>query len=126
LARKKRFVLFAAILWTVFITYLSLAVISVPEVTTRLFKNQDKIVHFTFYFVFTLLWFGVLKQVNTSKKELLAVVIIAILYGLTMEVCQGIFTNYRNPDVWDVVANGFGSISAGIILIRFRLKKHTS
>jgi VanZ family protein len=120
---RKSVFLSAAILWTILVTYLSLAVISVPEVSLKFFKNQDKIVHFTFYFVFTLLWFESVKQINNNKKRLLVVICTAIFFGIVMELCQGFFTNYRSPDIWDVLANSLGAILAGLLINRFRLKK---
>ena len=120
---RKPVFLSAAILWTILVTYLSLAVISVPEVSLKFFKNQDKIVHFTFYFVFTLLWFESVKQINNNKKRLFAVISTAIFFGIVMELCQNFFTNYRSPDIWDVLANSLGAILAGLLINRFRLKK---
>jgi VanZ family protein len=121
--RRKFFFLIAAILWTVLVIYLSLAIISVQEVSLQFFKNQDKIVHFTFYFVFTLLWFESAKRIENNKKRLLLVIGVAILLGIIMELCQGFFTNYRSPDIWDIYANSLGALLAGTLINRFRLKK---
>ena len=120
---KKSFFLVAAILWTTLVIYLSLAAITVNQVSWNLFKNQDKIVHFTFYFVFTFFWFESINPTKKIKIKLLIVITLAILLGLAMELCQDVYTNYRNPDVWDVFANSLGAIVAGILLFRFRLKK---
>jgi VanZ family protein len=123
LALNKKVVLGIAFLWTITITYLSLASVSAPDFSDNLFENQDKIVHFTFYFLFTLFWFEGLRSKKQTKKKLLLILFAAILYGIIMEICQGIFTDYRSPDKWDVLANSIGAFTAAMLLHRFRLKK---
>ena len=97
-----------AILWTVMITVLSL--ISLGNIGSSIkIPNKDKYVHFTFYFVFVVLWFLVAKGIHVSKKTNLIVVLAAIGYGIFMEICQG-FTKTRSPEVMDAAANSIGAI----------------
>lgn len=69
--------------------------------------NKDKLVHFTFYFVFVYLW-GRSYPVQT-KQKLLLVFGIAIFYGISIEFIQNTCTASRTADVWDVVANSLGA-----------------
>jgi VanZ family protein len=111
-------------LWTVFITVLSLISLGSIEQTlnTIHISNKDKIVHFTFYFVFVVLWY--LQIINKIKRNpKIVVLVIAIAYGIAMEICQG-FTDTRVPDLMDVVANSLGAIF-GLLFITtyFKLRK---
>ena len=40
----------------------------------------------------------------------LLIVVLAILYGIIIEVLQGVFANNRDADFYDVIANSFGAI----------------
>ncbi len=87
-----------------------LSLISLGNIgSTIKLPNKDKYVHFTFYFVFVVLWFLVAKGIHVSKKTNLIVVLSAIGYGIFMEICQG-FTKTRSPEVMDAVANSIGAI----------------
>ncbi len=90
-------------------------------------ENVDKYVHFIFYFGFTMLWYlGLSTKFNTVKKEKIAAIAlgIAVVYGIMIEVIQGMFTVSRNADVYDAIANTCGSIFAILVLgIYYKLKK---
>lgn len=103
------------VLWMGIITVLSLARISgVPKVDV---PNADKYVHSVFYFVLT---FCVYYYLSTSPKGLNRKIIYAcmlsVIYGIIIEVLQGVLTNYRHPDFKDVLANTFGSMLAGLLI----------
>jgi len=108
--------LFIALLWTVVITVLSL--ISLGNIEQTLdsihISNKDKYVHFTFYFVFVVLWYIQLKN-KTKWNTKIVVLITAIVYGIAMEICQG-FTDTRTPDFMDVLANSMGAFF-GLVFI---------
>ena len=95
--------LFIALLWTVVITVLSL--ISLGNIEQTLDKidisNKDKYVHFTFYFVFVVLWFLQIKNKPIDRKTQIIILLSAIGYGIFMEICQG-FTETRTPDIMDI------------------------
>lgn len=108
--------LIAAIFWTITITILCLVSINkLPSITT--FKYKDKIIHFLFYFVFVLLWNYALKK---NKIEIFTIVVIAIVYGIIIEVLQSTITLNREADVFDALANSLGACSA---LLFLKLKK---
>lgn len=111
-----------ALLWTSIVTVLSLVTIgsigsSIP------IPNKDKYVHFTFYFVFVILWFLYIRQTNSSKNIQWIILFSAIGYGIVMEICQGIFTTTRTPDCVDAFVNSLGAIS-GLIFLKIILNTH--
>ena len=119
---NKNTYLWLALLWTCIVTVLSLATIgnigcSIP------IPNKDKYVHFTFYFVFVVVWFLFAKRTNMTKKIKWIVLFSAIGYGILMEICQGIIPINRSPEVMDVLANSIGAIT-GLIFITIILKKY--
>lgn len=82
---------------------------------------KDKMVHFTFYFVFVLLWMLFCKNRISSIKIRMIILFSAIGYGILMEICQG-FTKDRTPDIYDVFANSSGALF-GLLISTFILKK---
>ncbi|MEO0038387.1 MAG: hypothetical protein RIQ59_1598 [Bacteroidota bacterium] len=80
---------------------------------------KDKYVHFLFYFVFVIVWFLFLDRTKYAKSVKLLALILAITFGVLMEICQGLFTTTRTPDVYDVLANSIGAFTGIIILNLF-------
>ncbi len=83
-------------------------------------ENLDKIVHVIFHFVFTLLLYLFLrKQLKSSKniKPLVISIIISIVFGLIIEILQESCTTSRHADMFDVLANLFGSSLFAVTII---------
>ena len=104
---NKSTLLFIAIAWTVLITFLSLVTVgsfgnNIP------IPNKDKIVHVVFYFGFVVLWVLYKNKSNYTNKTGIAILFIAIGYGVLMELIQ-YFTATRSPDMYDVLANSSGA-----------------
>ena len=80
---------------------------------------MDKYVHFTFHFVFTMLWsyyFFVLYD-KVNFKIVLGIVLLSFIYGVLIEILQETFTLSRHADVVDVIANSAGAITAFVFLM---------
>ena len=107
----------AALIWTIVIAFLCLVSFShIPKVGL---SNSDKYAHFTFYFVFSGLWFLYFsyRKDNFSKvKRFLVVFFLSLFYGIAIEMMQYLFTETRKADVFDVLANAFGSV-IGLLVI---------
>ncbi|MEL1245703.1 VanZ family protein [Flavobacterium sp. DGU11] len=122
--RNKYF--WAAIFWTLFITVACLVSNdNFGELQKIQMPNKDKVLHATFYFVFTILWSYGLRTLKISdvRKRRMWAFIIAVSYGIIMEICQGLFTEERTPDVVDAIANTTGSAIAVFVLWRYQ-KRH--
>ena len=112
MARKVYFIL--AALWTGFILYACLAEAStIPKTSFFNIPNKDKIAHFTFYFVFSILWFLFANKKNTDKKSHIrtgiVIFTIATFLGGGVELSQYFFTNSRSAEWADAIANALGS-----------------
>ena len=113
--------------WVMCVTFLSL--FSFKEVSTEGLNipHLDKVVHFTFYFMFTVL--GSLsylehKAVTESfKKVALLFFLLAIGYGTVIEVLQYVATTTRNGDFLDFLANSFGAFCGFIAVKAYFFKR---
>ena len=122
--RNKKVAFFLAAVWTVVVTFLSLASIDTSVGNEIHIPNKDKMVHFVFYFLFVFLWtfFANFKKIVTNSS--LKILLIAVFYGIMMEVFQELFTTDRTADVFDVVANSCGAL-VGYFAINRYLKNKT-
>lgn len=111
--------------WTVVVIYFCLVPsTAIPSVSI---PNLDKLAHAFFHFVFTLLWFLFFKNQVKKKnriKLLIAVVFFSLFLGIGIEVLQNRFTTTRNGDLFDVLANFTGAITAfGMVFFVKLVKK---
>jgi VanZ family protein len=113
--------------WLVFITYFSLFSFT-GEMSTPMFNipHIDKIVHFLFYFIFVVLGIKAVREifkVNLElKKVLLYFVIFACAYGVIIELLQYGFTENRQGDMLDVLANSMGALAGMFVVKRLVFK----
>ena len=114
-----------AIFWTFLIIYLSLkTTIDIPKSS---FQNEDKIVHFTFYLGFVILWYRYLLFKNSILLDYkIALVISSIFFGIVIEFAQKYLTTTRQADIWDVAANTTGALVGIFIATKFFKKNKTS
>lgn len=116
--------------WLVFITFSSLfsfsGMIKAPRFNI---PHADKLVHFIFYFVLVLLGVLATKERNKlgarGKNTLAYVFLFAFFYGILIEFLQHNFTEDRQGDVLDVLANTLGAMVA-VFAVWSYLKKHSA
>jgi VanZ family protein len=116
--------LFAALFWTCLIVFLCL--IKSSDLPTVAIPNLDKVIHAFLHFVFTSLWFFFLKKQlkSLSMTSLLAFSFIAsVFFGIAIEFMQQYFTTTRSADVFDVLANMTGALTAAVLI--YTLNKTT-
>jgi len=104
---NSRLPLVLAILCTAFIIYLSLSDISAfPKMNVT---HEDKIYHFTAYFVLNFLW--LLAFIRKSSKSFSLTILISfgiISFGIIVETIQEVLTDIRVFDYYDILANSTG------------------
>ncbi|WP_349352680.1 MULTISPECIES: VanZ family protein [unclassified Flagellimonas] len=114
--------------WVVVITMLSLFSFPAMDLDPGSFNvpYADKITHFIFYLVFAFVGcmsvrertMGNLGLVKTTR----IVLVLAIIYGILIEILQYTLTTDRMAELGDVFANTLGAF-AGIGLIRWVFSK---
>jgi hypothetical protein len=117
-----------AVLWIIII-YILLTMHSSDFPSSPIFDviQLDKWVHCGLFATLVFLCSFPLKK--TFSRHAIIYIVIAVLalgYGIGMEYVQKYFTNGdRDFDVWDMVADGVGSL-IGFIFIQWQLKKITA
>lgn len=109
--------LFIAIAWTALIASSCLMPASAFKAFTfdSIFQ-LDKILHFTLYYVFIVLWSLASKVITVRQKYVL--LIAGIAYGVLIEVLQGAMSLGRSYELDDIIANTIGCI-LGVLSISY-------
>jgi len=104
-------VVFIAIAVSLSIVFLSLVKTdSLPQPTI---KVSDKLLHSLAYLGLMWSWLMVFrKELSVKKGFFLFLVLLG--FGMILEFLQGVITDYRTPDVMDIIANGIGLL-VGIV-----------
>ncbi|RMB56748.1 hypothetical protein EAX61_13160 [Dokdonia sinensis] len=123
----RNFILFLALLYTVALTMGSL--IKPVTIVDRPFQSMDKVMHLVAYFGLFLLWsvwqlfvrrdLVGKKKMMSLRKIMTITAVVAVAYGIIIEVCQGLLTDYRTPDGWDILANTTGVLLGVLVLHLF-------
>jgi VanZ family protein len=107
-----------AVLWTINVTLLCL--VSMKKLPSFGVSGLDKYVHFTFHFIFVILWlFYANAKQRIENKTALKVVLCSLFFGITIEILQELLTATRKADIHDVFANTLGAITAAIVFVFF-------
>ena len=113
---------FVGILLTIVITIGSLIsvknVIELPPV-----NFADKYLHLLAYFLLTFSWLGACVERKIFFSKGVFVAILVFLYGIVIEVLQGVLTTYRQTDLYDLFANLAGIVIAWMFFNILFLKK---
>ena len=83
---------------------------------------SDKLLHTTGYCLLTLSWLLAYKPKTRHWKATIFVVFSVFIYGIIIEILQGVFTSNRQADIYDVFANLAG-ITTAMIFFALVLKK---
>ena len=114
--------------WAMFITMLSLFSFSSMELDAGKLNipYADKITHFIFYLVFSFGGCLSIRERTNGRfgmyRTIKIVLVLAIVYGIIIEILQYTITTDRMAEFGDVLANTLGAF-AGIGLIRWVFSK---
>lgn len=111
---KKKLLFSILLFWVILITTLSL--VSFRKMPKIGVENSDKYVHFTFYFVLTILLFLNIIVKSNFCKTIFISILIAVFYGIIIEGMQEAFTIARRAEWGDVMFNSLGSLTASLLL----------
>lgn len=112
----KKTALFLAISYSIALATVSL--INLSEMPKVEINYADKIFHFLAYAILCLLWYFVFyyRKPQFLKKAIVHAVLLAIIFGIVLEVLQGTLTAHRSLDVYDAIANSLGALLMGSLL----------
>jgi len=106
-----------ALIWTCSILLLCLEPASdLPKIEIN---NVDKLAHFTFHFVFIILWYLYFKSATNKINYQTPVILflVSLVFGIGIEWSQQVLTTSRKGDVLDVISNISGAFTALVILL---------
>lgn len=114
--------LFLSIVYTGILTWFSLTQLSLDfRFNLGEFDLTDKALHAGAYLGLVMIWklFFLFKNSNFQKyrSNLWLVALGSFLFGTLIEVLQGTLTSYREPDWYDMLANGTGVLLAVMLFI---------
>lgn len=120
-SQSRRVQRYLTLLYAGYLTYVSLAPGQrVPEIFNwgKLF-SPDKVAHFGAYAIFAvLLSFSI--GITSPPKRTVTAVFFAALFGVVMEVIQGVSGMGRSFDPVDMVANLIGALLGGLLYWAFQ------
>jgi len=106
-----------AISW--FLIVFVASVVRVPKVPSFDFFSPDKLVHFTFYCLFTILLLLAVREGKAAsslvKADFRIAIILSFLAGFVIEIIQGSLLVHRSFDVLDIIANIIGIFAGAVI-----------
>ena len=117
--------------WLVFITSLSLFSMSKFGGVSGWLRipHKDKIVHFSFYFISTILGSFALREFSQKKISLnnaaVKMFLFSVVYGMIIEVLQYSITKDRHGDFYDFIANSIGAFR-GLLLVKYFFSQRVS
>ena len=82
--------------------------------------QYDKLGHFTLFFGWTFFFGLLVLSFKEAKTNLLFVFITGSLFGITIEILQGVLPFGRTPDMGDAIADVLGTLFATILLFYIR------
>jgi VanZ family protein len=109
LARNYYF--YIALLLTIAITIGSLVSLKNVIVETKI-VSFDKILHLSAYFLLTFSWLLTFKKSSKIVITSVKIASIVFIYGIIIEALQGILTSNREADLYDLLANFGGIVTA--------------
>ncbi|MTG96839.1 MULTISPECIES: VanZ family protein [Myroides] len=122
----RKFFFWLGVIWTVLVLIACLSEgSSIPKVSVLDIPFKDKIAHFVFYLVFSVLWYNYFAKswLKISRISLTFVIFtLVIVIGGTVELLQLYCTKSRSAEWADFFANCLGSIT-GLILCNTTIKK---
>jgi VanZ family protein len=112
--------LFIAIFFTISITIGSL--VKSDLIAIEIVSISDKTIHFIAYFFLMLSWVYVFFKKKSFSKNVKFIFIGCIVFGIIIEILQGVTTTYRTLSFLDVAANTLGVLFASTVFHFFEKK----
>ncbi len=118
--RKYLYTKWPAIIWSVIIfLLLAMPPLNINQEKPLELSGLDKTIHFLLFGIMVWLWGYYQKTISANGKKIVWPLIITTLittaYGIIMEYVQDWVG--RDFDVWDMVADGAGAVTAFFILL---------
>jgi glycopeptide antibiotics resistance protein len=105
------------VLWACFIAFLcGFPGKDIPHISFLELLSFDKFVHATIFFILVLLIFNAIRKTPNRKNALVMALCLSIPYGGILEILQQELFEDRTADLFDFIANSFGSFLAWLFI----------
>jgi VanZ family protein len=115
---KKYFWLVCSFVWAGLIVYFSFSSPNSIGVEPW-FKNQDKLGHFIFYAILSMLLIKTFSQETLIQSPIKRGALTSFFFGVLIEIGQHFFTCDREGDYKDALVNGLGILLIVILIKNF-------
>lgn len=122
---KNYFWFILSLLWAGLILYLSFFNPISLDPVEPWFKNQDKVGHFFFYAVLSMILIKTFSQEIILQNPIGIGALLAFFLGVFIELAQHFLTRYRDGNFEDTLANGLGILLMVILINRYPKIFHT-
>ena len=112
--------IYIAIFFTISITIGSL--VKSDFIVVKSISVSDKVYHLIAYFLLMLSWLYVFCKKETLQRNVKYIILGCIIFGIIIEILQGVITSYRTASYLDIVANTIGVLLAVVIFHVFEKK----
>ena len=112
--------IYIAIFFTISITIGSL--VKSDFIVVKFISVSDKAYHLIAYFLLMLSWLYVFCKKETLQRNVKYIILGCIIFGIIIEILQGVITSYRTASYLDIVANTIGVLLAVVIFHVFEKK----
>ena len=112
--------IYIAIFFTISITIGSL--VKSDFIVVKSISVSDKTYHLIAYFLLMLSWLYVFCKKETLQRNVKYIILGCIIFGIIIEILQGVITSYRTASYLDIVANTIGVLLAAVIFHVFEKK----
>ena len=112
--------IYIAIFFTISITIGSL--VKSDFIVVKSISVSDKTYHLIAYFLLMLSWLYVFCKKETLQRNVKYIILGCIIFGIIIEILQGVITSYRTASYLDIVANTIGVLLAVVIFHVFEKK----
>ena len=109
-----------AVFFTISITIGSL--VKSDVIAVEIVSISDKTIHFIAYFFLMLSWLYVFFKKKSFSKNVKYIFIGCIVFGIIIEILQGVTPTYRTLSFLDVAANTLGVLFASTVFHFFEKK----
>ena len=112
--------IYIAIFFTISILFGSLVK---PEfIVVESISVSDKTHHFIAYFLLTLSWLYAFFKKEKFQENVKYLILGCFIFGIIIEILQGVITSYRTASYLDIIANTLGVLLATVIFHVFEKK----
>jgi VanZ family protein len=112
--------IYIAVFFTICILFGSL--VKSEFIVVESISVSDKIYHLIAYFLFMLSWLYAFFKREKFEENVKYIILGCFIFGIIIEILQGVITSYRTASYLDIVANTIGVLLAVVIFHVFEKK----